>query len=128
MERFVRQQQRLLRPKPQQIQLSESRQWIRSLQVGDVIITDRDESLLVVRDYHSRKMFSMKDCCKVKRSHLKEPQTLKSCQEFDDCVEFSFANASGFSQHEFKRWKVVRPPSQVLPLVPSTSEPHRVSS
>jgi hypothetical protein len=125
---YIRQQQRRLRPKPEEIQLPECRQWIRSLQVGDVIITDRDESLVVVRGYQCRKMFRMKDCCQVKRSYLKDPQILKSCQDFDDCVEFAFCNSIGFSQHEFKRWKVVRPLSQEFPLSPSPSEELRASS
>jgi len=125
---FIRRQNKLLRPKPQETQLPECRQWIRSLQVGDVILTDRDESLVVVRDYRSRRMFLVKDCCKVKRSHLKEPQILKSCEEFNDCVEFCFQNSSGFTQHEFKRWKVVRPQPQEPPLVPSPSEERRASS
>jgi hypothetical protein len=106
MERYIRLQNRLLRPKPNPPPLPECRQWIRSLEVGDVIITDRDESLVVVKSYN--KTIKTKDCCRVKRSHLKEPQVLKSCKEFDDCVEFCFQNSCGFSQYEFKRWTVIK--------------------
>ena len=91
--------------------LPPNRQWIRSLKVGDVIHTTHDdETLLVIREYLYGRRYSAKDCCLVKRSHLKEPYILKSCIDFDDCVEIIWSSVQGYKQEEFNRWKVVSPP------------------
>ena len=91
--------------------LPPNRQWIRSLKVGDVIHTTHDdETLVVLRTYTGGRRYSHKDCCLVKRSHLKEPYTLKSCIQFDDCVEIHWSASQGYKQEEFNRWKVVSTP------------------
>jgi hypothetical protein len=105
---YIGKQNKLHRPMPQKIQLPQNRQWIRSLQVGDMIETDRNETLVVVRGLCRNS--PTKDCIRVKRPHLKEPVTLRSCQEFDDCVEVVWSNHDGWKQSEFKNWRVVSPP------------------
>lgn len=89
--------------------LPPNRHWIRSLKVGDVIHTTHDdETLVVLRDYTGGRQYTQKDCCLVKRSHLKEPYILKSCIDFDDCVEIIWSSVQGFKQEEFSDWNVVQ--------------------
>ena len=86
--------------------LPECRQWIRSLRVGDSIETDRNETLVVVRGLCRNS--PTKDCILVKRPHLKDPVTLRSCQEFSDCVELAWSINDGWKQSEFNNWFIVR--------------------
>ena len=98
-----------LRTKKQTEILTQSRQWIRSLRVGDSIETDRGETLIVVRDFNGRKKrFVNKDCVLVKRSHRKIPAVLRSCETHEDCVEIIWANNDGWKQCEFCNWVIVR--------------------
>lgn len=98
-----------LRTREQPEILSLSRKWIRSLQVGDTIETDRDETLFVVRDFNNRRRkFSNKDVVLVKRSHRSVPAVLRSCQDFDNCIEMVWSQNDGWKQSEFCNWKVIR--------------------
>ena len=94
--------------KPIQQVLPACRQWIRSLRVGDIIETDRNETITVVRGLCRNS--PTKDCILVKRQHLKEPVILRSCQEFDTCVELAWSINDGWKQSEFKNWRVMSTP------------------
>jgi hypothetical protein len=106
----------LLRPPPTDAM---NRTWLKNLQPGDIIETDR-EVLTVVRGIRHPPTPKGKGhriyCVKVKRPHRACPATLRACKEFEDCVEIVWSLNDGWKQVEFKNWRVVRPqPQEPLP-------------
>ena len=91
--------------------------WLRGLRTDDVIETDR-ETLIVVDDMHNPVLKKPKLVrVMVKRPHLKCPVLLKSCNEFEDCVEIIWSIGDGYKQCEFNKWKVKREGIEINPEV-----------
>ncbi len=117
----------LLRPSPTDAM---NRAWLKSLQPGDIIHTDK-EVLTVVRGIRAPSKPHLKGhricCVKVKRPHLQNPVSLRLCKEFENCVEIAWSINDGWKQCEFATWRVVRAQPQVLLPSASASEPLHVS-
>ena len=92
----------------QPLDIPKNIQWIKQLQVGDVIETDREPIVVVFDSDRLTKQRKRMVSVKVKRAHLKVPIYLKSCNEFDNCVEIVWGIHEGYKQCEFDKWIVKR--------------------
>ncbi len=92
---------------PQPQILPPNREWIRSLQVGDIIETNQ-EQLIVVRGCLPSRKYKSRDVVLVKRQHLKRPITLRSCEEFDHCIEITWSIHDAWKQIEYSTWRVIK--------------------